>query len=206
MTEREWWKESFPVEMLTTLLSDRKKRLFAVACARSIEHLLHHERSRQAIVVAEAFADGMASGQELAEAFEAACKVIRRRVGAEIDRAAAQTAAANASVAAETVWRDVVAAVGRNELGRLSDCLRDIAGSPFEVIQAIDPGWLLANSASVRRMARVIYDERRFHAMTILADALEDAGCNLPSLLAHCRQRGTHWRGCWVLDLLTGRG
>jgi hypothetical protein len=206
MTEREWWKGSFPAEMLTTLPSDRKKRLFAVACARSIEHLLHHDRSRQAIAVAEAFADGLASGQELTEAFDAACKVVRHRGGAEIDRAAAQTAAANASVAAETVWRDVVAAVGRIELRRLADCLRDIAGTPFEVIQPIDPGWLLANSGNVGKMAQVIYDERRFHAMPILADALEDAGCSMPSLLAHCRQRGQHWRGCWVLDLLTGKG
>jgi hypothetical protein len=206
MTEKEWGKASFSSEMLATLLSDRKRRLFAVACARSVEYLLRNHRARQAIDVAEAFAEGAASEEELAAAYEVACSAVRPYGGIEVERAAAQTAAPNASVAAETVWREVVAAVGRVELRRLADCLSDIAGSPFDVIAAIDPAWRTANEGAVGRMAQVIYEERRYHALPMLADVLEEAGCNLPSLLSHCRRGGQHWRGCWALDLVLGKG
>ena len=42
-------------------------------------------------------------------------------------------------------------------------------------------------------------------ALPILADALEEAGCHNSDILAHCRQPGKHWRGCWVIDLLFGK-
>jgi hypothetical protein len=54
-------------------------------------------------------------------------------------------------------------------------------------------------------LAAAIHEERRFGDPPILADALEDAGCAEPDLLAHCRSGGEHARGCWVVDLLTGR-
>jgi hypothetical protein len=38
-----------------------------------------------------------------------------------------------------------------------------------------------------------------------VADALEDAGCEHPDILAHCREPGTHVRGCWVVDLVLGK-
>ena len=38
--------------------------------------------------------------------------------------------------------------------------------------------------------------------MPILADALQDAGCDNEDILSHCRGEGPHVRGCWVLDLL----
>ena len=42
-------------------------------------------------------------------------------------------------------------------------------------------------------------------AMPILADALEDAGCDNEHLLGHCRGPGPHVRGCWVVDLVLAR-
>jgi hypothetical protein len=54
-------------------------------------------------------------------------------------------------------------------------------------------------------MAQAVYDARRFADLPILADALEDAGCGEPSILAHCRSGGEHIRGCWVVDLLLGK-
>jgi hypothetical protein len=36
--------------------------------------------------------------------------------------------------------------------------------------------------------------------MSILADALQDAGCDNDEVLDHCRNPGTHVRGCWVVD------
>jgi hypothetical protein len=43
--------------------------------------------------------------------------------------------------------------------------------------------------------------------MPILADALQDAGCEDAQILAHCRDAGAaHVRGCWVVDLVLGKG
>jgi hypothetical protein len=41
--------------------------------------------------------------------------------------------------------------------------------------------------------------------MPILADALQDAGCDNEDILNHCRQPGEHVRGCFVVDLLLGK-
>jgi hypothetical protein len=39
----------------------------------------------------------------------------------------------------------------------------------------------------------------------VLADALEEAGCQEPAIFAHLRSTGPHVRGCWALDLILGR-
>ena len=56
----------------------------------------------------------------------------------------------------------------------------------------------------VLTMATAIYDNRTFGDLPILADALEDVGCDSEEILRHCRG-GEHHRGCWVLDLLLGK-
>jgi hypothetical protein len=39
--------------------------------------------------------------------------------------------------------------------------------------------------------------------MPILADALQDAGCEDDAVLNHCRDTNqVHVRGCWVVDLV----
>jgi hypothetical protein len=50
-----------------------------------------------------------------------------------------------------------------------------------------------------------IYGERAFDRLPILADALEEAGCDNADILSHCQGPGAHVRGCWVVDLVTGR-
>jgi hypothetical protein len=79
--------------------------------------------------------------------------------------------------------------------------LRDILGDPFDPVP-LDPGWL---RPPVSSLAAAIYRGQRFEDLPVLADALEEAGCADPRLLDHCRRRGTHARGCWLLDRLTGR-
>src|SRR5262249_8200912 len=41
--------------------------------------------------------------------------------------------------------------------------------------------------------------------LAILADALEDAGCDNVDILEHLRSPLPHVRGCWALDLLLGK-
>ena len=57
----------------------------------------------------------------------------------------------------------------------------------------------------VSARARTIYKDRAFDRLPILDDALLDAGCDNPDILAHCRSEGPHVRGCWVVDLLLGK-
>ena len=47
-----------------------------------------------------------------------------------------------------------------------------------------------------------MYDTRDFSAMPILADALQDAGCEDEQVLGHCRCEGVHVRGCFLIDLI----
>ena len=81
--------------------------------------------------------------------------------------------------------------------------LRDIFGNPFRPA-ALDSAWL---TSTVVALAEGIYAEKAFDRMPILADALQDAGCDNDDILNHCRDTSAaHVRGCWVIDLLTGRG
>jgi hypothetical protein len=61
-------------------------------------------------------------------------------------------------------------------------------------------------------LAQAAYDNRTLPAGTldpvrfaVLADALEDAGCDNADILNHLRGPGPHVRGCWVLDLPLGK-
>src|SRR5262249_48120529 len=86
----------------------------------------------------------------------------------------------------------------------LSGILRELFSSPFRRIEII-PAWLRYRDNVVVRMASTIYDERRFSDLPMLADALEDAGCDNADLLAHLRGLEPHVRGCWALDALLGK-
>src|SRR5688572_9305548 len=79
MTEEQWLACDDASDLLRLLrdfsrvrVSDRRQRLASVACCRQIWDLLSDARSRRAVEVAEAFADGAASAEELAEAHRAA--------------------------------------------------------------------------------------------------------------------------------------
>jgi hypothetical protein len=94
--------------------------------------------------------------------------------------------------------------VSANELAAQAALLRDIAGNPFRTVN-FDPAWLARGGGTLRSLARAVYDERSFDRLSILADALEEAGCDNPDVLDHCRGPGEHVRGCWVIDLLLGK-
>jgi hypothetical protein len=79
--------------------------------------------------------------------------------------------------------------------------VREIFGNPFRSPK-VDPAW---RTAAVRAIADRIYAEREFDGLPIMADALEEAGCDDADILFHCRSAGPHVRGCWVVDLVLGK-
>jgi hypothetical protein len=80
--------------------------------------------------------------------------------------------------------------------------LRDIFGNPFRPV-AFAPEWRTDTAVT---LARTMYEAREFSAMPILADALQDAGCDSDDVLNHCRDaQQVHVRGCWVVDLVLGK-
>jgi len=81
------------------------------------------------------------------------------------------------------------------------DLLRCIVGNPFRPV-TFDPSWRTETAVG---LALRMYHERDFAAMPILADAIEEAGCENAEVLAHCREPGPHARGCWVLDGVLGK-
>ncbi len=91
MTEHDWNTSTDPARMLhwmngpgspdATQPSDRKLRLFACACVRSVWHLLTDERSRRAVEVAERYADGEATSEELHYAADLAHPTLPESLG-----------------------------------------------------------------------------------------------------------------------------
>ena len=78
---------------------------------------------------------------------------------------------------------------------------RDIFGNPFRPV-AFDPAWRTSTAIA---LASQMYESRDFAPMPILADALQDAGCDNDDVLTHGRGDGVHVRGCWVVDLVLGK-
>jgi hypothetical protein len=68
--------------------------------------------------------------------------------------------------------------------------------------EGFDPSWRTSTAVG---LARTMYASCDFAAMPILADALEETGCDSPDVLAHCRADTPHVRGCWVVDLVLGK-
>jgi hypothetical protein len=128
------------------------------------------------------------------------------RPGGDIRVSAASCAAFSVALWAQASWgtyqvlRFSADIVGKAALIRILDC---VFGIPRRHRASADPAWL---TSTVIALARGIYDDRAFDRMPILADALEDAGCDNADILAHCRDAdATHVRGCWVVDLILGK-
>jgi hypothetical protein len=103
---------------------------------------------------------------------------------------------------ADTVSLDAMHSVGQIEKLAQLATLRDIFGNPFRPA-AFDPAW---RTSDVLLLARGIYEDRAFERMPILADALQDAGCDSADILSHCSDAtAAHVRGCWVVDRVLGK-
>lgn len=84
---------------------------------------------------------------------------------------------------------------------RVTDLIQDIFSNRFHPIP-FEPAW---RTNTVVSLSRIAYETREFAAMPILADALQDAGCDNSDILDHCRGNCPHTRGCWVVDLILGK-
>jgi hypothetical protein len=221
MFEARWLRCGEPQMMLRYLLGktgDRKFRLFACACVRRIWPLLRDERSRLAVAVAEHYADypgGLTQLRQVRIEARLAEQLLwgsgeYEREGEPI-RLAVRAAEATVydtgwDVACSAAYYAAGAANGSGPEERRTQCdlLRDVFGNPFRPV-ALNPAWLRWHDGCVVSMARAFYEERRFEEMPILADALEEAGCDDEEILWHCREEPEHARGCWLLDAILGR-
>ncbi len=99
--------------------------------------------------------------------------------------------------------RERMAREERHDRVRREFCqqFRCVSGNPFRSV-VFDPHW---RSETTVALAAGVYAERAFDRMPILADALEEAGCDDVDVLTHCRGPGPHVRGCWVVDRVLGK-
>jgi hypothetical protein len=246
VTEAEWLACTDPQRMLDVLrgrIGERRMRLFACGCCRTVRHLMTDPRSWDAVLVAERFADGSATGDELERAADVANTVYLDTTGRVRTRAAqaAQQACewgdelwqvldawASAALALEgealergvvrlsdgelddvmETWAFEASESGRpmgwtdvNAEAEMADLLRCIADNPFRPVAA-KPSWFTTTAVA---LAQVIYADRAFDRLPILADALEEAGCDDADILTHLRSEGPHVRGCWAVDLVLGK-
>jgi hypothetical protein len=173
--------------------SDRKLRLFAVACYGRWPPG-RHDRYRGVAEVAERHAEGTADYRELRAAHDQAIQAnggstnpATAVVGMDAHRAAAWTAG-------EVAW-----AVGGDEPVVQAGLIRCIFGPLAFHTARLDPS---CRTPAAVEIARLAYGERRFELMPALGAALSDAGCTDAEILGHCGKPGPHGRGCWVVDFL----
>ena len=104
---------------------DRDARLFAVWCARQVQHLMTDHRSLKALDVAERFANGEVSSEELDAAVAAAWDAAKAAAWDAAWAAAwAATKAAAKAAAWDAAWDAAVAAAGdKQEKMLISMCM-----------------------------------------------------------------------------------
>ena len=216
MTEADWLAYDQPHQLLSHYpckLAGRKLRLFSCACCRTVWPDLTVDQ-RHYVVMAEQFADGHFSQQVF--------RNIDLRAFDEANTAAALLEPTRALIPWLVAWvvdskhdeGTVARGVSQKLLqlqrdvrrnakypARILDLFHDVFGNPFRPV-SINPVWL---TSAVVDLSEAVYADRAFDRLPILADALEDAGCTDPAILDHCRQPGSHARGCWVVDLVLGK-
>ena len=212
MTEAEWLTTKMPLYMLREYplkWDERKAFLAACHCLRHSWFLLS-DLQRQYCEAVERFGEGNESTEEVDRLFFEV-QAERQRdprgaVGFHVHSAIQSFSHCPSQDSLIYVFRYIALSVASSAEADEKEwqhrLLREVFGNPFRPVRA-DPSWL---TSDVLLLARGIYDEKAFDRMPILADALQDAGCDNADVLDHCRQPGEHVRGCWVIDMLLGMG
>ncbi len=230
MTEAEWQSATNPAEMLRSLTAEpghRKRTLLACGCCRRKWFEISEPALRQRIALAERFADDVVTEEEVQQAFVAYRPTPTHHPVTRALRSATEYLGQrkHLSTLSETVeillWLAEATGLddtggmklrqprrskhfqrGRDrELAAQAVLVRDVLGNPFRQ-PALHPAWRTDTAVS---LARTMYESRDFSAMPILADALQDAGCDSDAILNHCRGGEPHVRGCWVVDWVLGK-
>lgn len=203
-------------EVVARFGSHRKCRLLAVACCRHVWSFISHEPSRELVELTEQFADGQISTNKLNIARRAVYRWARDQghivlTPQEVVTAVFSDPEPLGAGRWESVWIAYNAAVPKIAPSPCRSFLRtreyrpfveDLFGNPFHPIE-FNFSWRTDTSTAI---AQQMYNSRDFTAMPILADALQDAGCEYDDILNHCRDaNGIHVRGCWVVDLVLGK-
>ena len=201
MTEEEWWLACCdPEEMLESpqcRKNPRKVILFTCACCRCVPERWDQKTCDQ-IELAERFA-GTAMRVDVHLRFKDFGYTVGRFHSGAVARGGA---IAQAKTINRATLRTHFEDSPDHEFAVRANILRDIFGNPFRPV-AFNPAW---HTSDVLLLAQGIYDDRAFDRMPILADALQDAGCDNEDVLNHCREvNATHVRGCWVVDLVLGK-
>jgi hypothetical protein len=227
MTENEWNTTTDLWDMLKHVqphCGERKLRLLAVACCRVLDSLLIDTEVREALEAAEQYADGRIEDTVLAAwspRVKAACERLSQylldpqfmaynlvedttHVGQDAHTLTGVPGHVTQAVAcrsdhfwATPGWEEVQQQAAK----QLHPLVTDVIGNPFWPT-VLNPAWL---TPTVTALATGIYADKAFDRMPILADALEEAGCDNADVLTHCRGSGPHVRGCWVVDQVLGK-
>jgi hypothetical protein len=217
VTETEWLNavriDADVIDFALLHLSERKRRLFACACCRRIWHFLAQRELQNGVEAAEQFADGSRTKRSLGQ--------VRRKIGPQANTVRNFHAFAvlwaldrhehyplcSAQYASEALAFATTGLFWSGDYGKIVDgekveqikLLRDVLGNPFQPVTT-NPTWL---TTTVVALAQGIYAERAFDRLPILADALQDAGCDNTDIITHCCDESLlHTRGCWVVDLV----
>jgi hypothetical protein len=144
----------------------------------------------------------------LADTTTARADQARGKPGFRVQRSAAREARGRAN-------RSVTAARRNAESKAMAyqgNVLRDLLDPLSTGQRCLDLAWLTWNDGIVVKLAETIYEQRDLPSglldsarLAVLADALQEAGCTNQDMLSHCRNGGTHIRGCWAVDLLLGK-
>ena len=220
MTEEEWFAWDNPRLLLegnswrpsgvvSAAFTTRRLRLFAVACCRRVQGIWWDSRLIAAVDAAEKSVDARGAVKRwlVPETRQALSKAGAWLITLEGQLAQAVIAKGALDAATGCCFYSSVL-VGGDEECRYNEriaqgpLLRDVVGNPFRPV-AFFPEWRTSTAVAI---AQGMYESRDFSAMPILADALQDAGCDNDDVLNHCRDaNGVHVRGCWVVDHVLGK-
>ncbi len=190
--------------------SARKLRLFAVALCHRIAEGMFCGETLHALMIAEMMAEGSIAEVKVDGTRDQMDEFLSDEIGRNSWKppeylASAVLSCMNSNCSEmvryviSTTWATSQPARDRVWANATEMRLRDIFGNPFRLV-SFSPGWRTSNVVS---LAQSMYDSRDFAPMPLLADALQDAGCEHEDILAHCRDaNGAHVRGCWVVDLV----
>lgn len=207
--DEKWWLSTAGfVGMQTWLgkrLRGRKRVLFGCATARMVWDFVKRKVNRQAIVLSEAYADGLVDRAQMARVWQR----LRWESAMYSEWNIVALTDDLEYVGPTQEQRDRFDADPRSArfyqpARKWADALRDLFGNPFRPV-TIDPLWLAHEDGFAVKLATAIYEEHRFADLPILADVLEEAGCSSAPLIEHLRSPGPHYRGCWALDLVLSR-